>query len=495
MSDRNSRNFLAWAKRNRIPIWNRGVSFADRQKRRSRKKHHAPKRFYSSFSRYRERNPTFQRFGNLKAGTKVGTRKVFSGNQLSSSQNANTTGDHVGSLSFWRCWDSLNPGPPYKAGGPFGLMKVEVPGAGLTPFGSYRSVLFAPGFWWQYDGQFADDGNWLTDSVGNYLASGVPAVVGYDTLAWDKLKPQVAQAPLGQFLYELKDLPGQLATSANLFWNSWRSFGGGYSGVVMHPSSVADNFLNHHFGWVPFISDISNMCNVWRDSNNLIESMTRENGKWVRKRRVLKQETVQRHIGRVYAPGVDPWGSHEIGCCTDMVVDGITCKGYFDITEIVETKVWAVGEFTFYRGEFDDNLEGFNSNMAAIQRLLTLYGLRINPTLVWKVTPWTWAVDWFSRAGDFIRRLDDFTTDGIVSRGLYIMSSTKRIVTKTSVINFSSGQRTFTWQRNQTMKVRKVADSPYGFTQSWQNLSAKQWAILGAIGISRSDTGFISRGA
>lgn len=476
---------------------------------------------YTVYGRYRERNPGFERFGDIKPGTKLGVFKTYQNSSVSSTTNLLTTGASIGSISSERSWDQKHPGPPYRSVGPFALIKTDVSGAGRGSFGTIRSKLFAPGNWWEYTGEYVDNGDWLTDSVSNYLSTGAPAIVGYDTLAWDKLKPRVSKSGLAQFFYELRDLPGMLKTSASRFSRIWESISPPRLGVtivnragagdaivrvrrgrdtsffsaVMDPRHAADDFLNHNFGWVPFISDLGNMYDAYMRSHELISEIARTNGAWVRKRAVLKSETTQRHIGRQYTAGIEPFGFQLQGLCDDMVVDGITCKAYFDITEVVETKVWATGLFKFYRPEFDMNLEYSDSYVGALQRLLTLYGLRISPSVIYKVTPWSWLVDWFSNFGRFIERADDFTVDGIVSKQLCIMAQTKRNVYKTSVINFSSGQRILTWQRQWSSKVRKVADSPYGFDQTWNNLSLRQWAILGAIGISRSNSGFISRGA
>lgn len=460
----------------------------------SRNKSRSRHRSNSSFSRYRIRNPTLQRFGDLSAGAKLGLFKVFSNNQMQSSTQLNTTGAHGGSISTERCWDSVNSGPPYRATGPFALIKTEISGAGRVNGGLLKNIT-SPGNWWQYEGSFVDDGDWFSDPVGNYLTTAIPTATGYDTLAWDRLKPRVNRTNLAQFLYELKDLPGQLETTANLLNNSWRSFGGGYSTVTMHPKSAAENFLNHEFGWVPFLSDLWDLYDTYNRSNEFISQLSRDNGSWVRKRAVLKSETTQRHVGRRYSAGVEPFGFQIQGLCNDFVVDGITCKGYFDLTEVVTTKVWATGHFKFYRPEFDSNDPAFGGLLETGQRLMTLYGLRITPSLLYKITPWSWTVDWFTSFGKYIDRMDDFIVDGIVSRDLCIMMSTKREMTKTSVINFAGGKRTFTWRRNVSMKVRKVADSPYGFDATWNNISVRQAAILASIGITRSNPGFISRGA
>jgi len=472
-----------------------------RHRRGGKKKGKRTTTVSSAFGRYREKNPTLQRFGDIAPGAKLGMFKIFSNNSLVSSQQVNTTGAHNGSISAERCWDSVNTGPPYRSVGPFALSKSSVTGAGRTSLGLIKSFS-SPSAWWQYEGDCVDDGDWISDTTGNYLPTFAPAITGYDTLAWDKLKPRVAQASLGQFIYELKDLPGQLKTSADGFLTFWRKLQSFRSNrprsdlsAVMTPESAADHFLNHNFGWVPFLSDLSKLYDTHMRAHELISEISRTNGQWIRKRAVLKSEAIQRHIGRRYSAGIEPFGFNIQGMCNDMVVDGITCKAYFDITEVVETRVWATGLFTFYRPEFDMNLDYNEGYIGGIQRLMSLYGMRISPTLIYKVTPWTWLNDWFTGFGKYVERLDDFTVDGIVSKNLCIMAQTRRYVTKTSIVNFTSGRRTFQWRRELSSKVRKVADSPYGFDLSYNNLSVRQLAILSAIGITRSPTGFIARGA
>lgn len=160
-------------------------------------------------------------------------------------------------------------------------------------------------------------------------------------------------------------------------------------------------------------------------------------------------------------------------------------------------RVWAVGSFKYFRPEFDIALLNDDSFQmwASVQRLLTLYGANITPTLLYKITPWTWLIDWFTNLGDHIQRLDDFVQDGITSRYLYVMDTEEQWQTKTCVLNFFSGSVSVNFQRRLVTKQRRAADSPYGFNAPWNNLSLRQFAILGAIGISQSNGGFISRGA
>lgn len=460
--------------------------------RRRKRKPKGRRAYTTTFSRYREKNTNLEKFGGLPSLSILGQLREYSNNQVVSSKSLKGSAD--GSIDYMRCWDQLNPGPPYRSGGPFALIKGSIPTAKR-----YNIKVRTPsisGNFSEYEGMLLSDGGWGGDSISNYLATGVPQITGYDSLAWDKLKPQVSKSNLAQFIYELRDLPRQLKTTADDLLSLWRQLGGHSDlSVVMNPKRIADSFLNHQFGWAPFIGDLSSMYNTWQRSHELISEITRDNGSWKKKKARLASDQRTSLISRTYSPGVIPGGEFFNTMCDTLTVDGIACKGFFDLHEVVETDVWAEGDFKYYRPEFDMNLDYGNSYLGAVQRLMTLYGLRINPTLIYKLTPWTWCVDWFSQFGKFIQRVDDFVVDGIVSRGLYIMSHTTRKVRKTSYVFFKSGQRIYTWERSLEMKIRKVADCPYGFDQTWNGLSLRQAAILGAIGITRSDSGFISRGA
>lgn len=458
-------------------------------------------RTVSELNRYRERDllsPSYfnnKRSPQFKPAQKLGELKeFFSNGNLFNTTMVTTTGATEMSEHVERIWDRKNPGPPYRSGGPLTYVKYFIPASDArrvsisdkTPqSGSYKT----------YEGSFVDNGAWGADTTSAYRVYRPPDITGYDTAAWDKLKPRVTKANLAQFLYELRELPRQLETTANGMYNAWRSFGGGYSRVFMHPKSVAENFLNHQFGWVPFLSDIVQLHDAFRNSEKYLNELLAQNNTWVRKRRVLDSTVERSLVTRLYGSGTEPGGGdfRFQSFYNQFVIDGIPTTSYCDVTQELNTRVWAVGSFKFYRPEFDVSVDE-GSKLTLIKRYLTLYGLRINPTVVWKVTPWSWAIDWFSGFGKFIERLDDFVVDGIVSRYLYIMKSTEKSVTKTSVLNFKQGQRVLQWKRNLSTKQRKVADSPYGFDQTWNNLSIRQWAILGAIGITRSSGGFTSHG-
>jgi hypothetical protein len=496
------KRYLAWAIAKGLVVPPRLPDGAKSPKRRNTRR---PYNIRTSHCRYREKNPNLEPdfFGNKKLGDfsfgiPIGVLRQYSNGKVVQKTNVFRTGAPAGSLSAVRTWDCKNPGPPYRSGGPFASIAMSIPSSKVWDVGTVSNLGkpgISPGNITTYTGAFFDTSQWGSDSIQNYLTSSVPSLTGYDTLAWNKLRPQVEKAGLSQFLYELRDLPRSLETSANLLWNSWRSFGGGYSRVVMHPSSVADNFLNHEFGWVPFLNDLGKLHDVYMNASKYIAETVRLNNTWQRRSAPLESSEVDNPLLFLNGPSVDPFGFNLLDLCKDVTFNGITGKGFSEIRERVKTRVWAEGSFKYYRPEFDDSLMHFGDQLSNIRRLMTIYGLRINPTVIWKLTPWSWAVDWFTHVGDFIQHHDEFVNDGLVSRYLYIMRSKERFVTKTSMANFYSGSRSTIWQRSFSQKQRKVADSPYGFDLTWNNLSLRQWGILGALGFTRTGSGFSSRGA
>jgi len=448
------------------------------------------------------------RFPNPRSGSlvKLGYQANYQNNKLLSKQ-AVTNGETRTSPRHGReCWDQVNPGPPYQTGGPFCSIEYEVPGAERHPGGSSGSLgnpNNPTGTYSMYNGDYLCGSTWLDDSFGSYPAVTKPAnnsLSAYYARAWDQLKPQIPQWNATQFIYELRDLPGMLETTANGFHNAWRSFGGGYSTTFMHPSHIADQFLNEQFGWVPFISDIQKFLDTWDKSGDYISNMVRNNRTWMKRSRVLEESDSTSLIGGfgvadcIPSDGILDWTSNNMCKVANLLGTG-SIKGYTLYHLRVTKRIWATGSFLFYRPEFDINDPDFDSGLMTVRRALTQYGFRINPSVLYKITPWTWALDWFTNLGRHIDRLNDFVEDGIVSRNLYVMESHERTMTKTCFLNYYKGPVTLQWQRRLAVKKREVADGPYGFNVPWANISPRQWAILGAIGISRTSSGFISRGA
>lgn len=489
-----------------------------RAKRRHRRM--SVQNFVGYFSRYRERDLDSGTFligrhdQQITHSSILGRTYNVLNNKTVSSVTMITGANLKPSINMEKTWDNTNQGPPYRGGGPFRNLVCHLPQSAKVGTGTFNNLGSSgtnQSSYGVYEGSFVDDGEWRAgpsyESIRDRSFSTFTNLSPFHTLAWDKCKPQVPKGNLSQFLYELRDLPGQLKTTASALHLRWAdlSRGQGERGFMlpyMQPREVADHFINHEFGWKPFISDIVKLIDVFNHTEKHISDLVRDNGIYIRKRRVLDEsESVSSFTWlpqSATVPGssslVDPNGRLMCRIQSTPVGSG---TGLTTFTTRTRKRVWAVGSFKYYRPEFDERLFDGNSFdlFMSLRRLMTIYGLRLSPTLIYKLTPWTWLVDWFTNFGNHLQRLDDFVIDGIVARYLYIMNHEETEVTKSCTLNFFSGPITVQFQRRFSLKQREVADTPYGFASPWNSLSPRQWGILGALGFTRVSNGFISRGA
>lgn len=450
-------------------------------------------------ARYRER----RKFGPTRpggSGQSIGHYYTYVNGQQSGAPVVQTLGTvPQPSLYIEKCWDSTNSGPPYRSGQSFSSLKIEFPRFGLKAVGSYNSKgnpALPPGSWEEYRGGFTDpvfqgdpraDINYINAGSSPSDQSVFPSMSPFTATAFSKTKPPLGEANLAQFLIEFRETPRMLKTTAKGFRDLWRSIGGDAK-IPRQPKKYADQFLNVQFGWLPFVSDLIKLNKVWWDSQRFIAQRIRDNDQWVRRSRVLQQTESSVRLNRsLNHSGCWPSANFRmLNLCREMTVEGGTCKIFSETWQDSVLKVWAEGAFKYYRPEFDSSLADHGSTQAHLSRLLTIYGARINPAVLYKVTPWTWFIDWFTNLGDIIDQDNAIFNDGTIAKYLYVMHKQESIIRQVSFFNFYSGPLLLEWQRLVSSKQRSRADNPYGFGLTWEQLSPKQIAIIAALGLSRT---------
>jgi len=401
------------------------------------------------------------------------------------------------------------PGPAgqYRDGGDFLSIKFSQDFSNDKPIGKgsffdihrvweYRGG-FAPPQPWEFGtgfSNFADPGN--TDISNPALLARLPSLADYGTRAWNKAKPKLEQAGAFTFLVELDDALPMLKTTANGFKNIWSGliaqadFSKSYrrrmlNEKIMNPKGLADQFINEQFGWAPFVSDIHNMLNTYMTARDTIVRLTDSNGKRQRRRvSVLEEHTSQ--VIDMYE-----FDSVMFGLSTGMPQGMVTGPCIKTLTEDVDTSVTASGAFSVYRPEFDrgttpESQAKYDSSLMSLQRQLTLYGLRASPINIWRIIPWTWAIDWVSNAGDYLQYVSDIWVDSLVSDYFFLMVHQRTTRTITWTVPYGSGTLNLSWSRYFDTKQRKSASSPFDFNLDWKSLSPRQLAIAAALGISRN---------
>lgn len=438
------------------------------------------------FSRRRQRITPVQKYGVVSAGhynpavTDSGVFKSWSpsfyGEQTFDNRNA------FFSKVELSC-DEIHKGPPYYSGGPFKTLKADwmtpydVVGRGVYVRNDNRER-YIGGFTSPQSSVFGEPNysNWPL-LLGPCNSTLFPSMSDYGAKAWNKLKPKVEKASAMVFLTEWRDVPHMLHSTSRGLHEAWQAIGG-QPGKLMQPKHLADQFLNHQFGWVPFLNDLQGFNRVYHNTQNLLRDLTDKNDKWQKRKGTILEKTETKIIDSGIGCKVSP----NFGVFSGYVTSDPT----WEVERVQTTKINAVGSFKIYRPEFDQSLTDFNSAWNNIQRQLDLYGLRISPSNIYRATPWTWAADWVSDAGNYVSYISDTLVDNLACKYFYLMQHQHTSLKFRQVLPTNGGAVTLEWTRVIETKERQEADSPFGFNLSWDDLTPRQMAIAAALFITRA---------
>jgi hypothetical protein len=241
----------------------------------------------------------------------------------------------------------------------------------------------------------------------------------------------------------------------------------------------AGEYLNYQFGWTPIVSDIKNVAYAAANSDAILSSYERNAGKIVRRRYEFPVE----ESGSTVSLGPYP-GSLPDFDSVWLMDDSVPMPELLAATRTYR-KVWFSGAFTYHLPT------GYNSRIGvadAAAKASVLLGLELSPDVVWNLMPWSWAVDWFSNAGDVISNLSDWATDGLAMKWGYVMEHIVHTVTYTlsGLSPYGKGGSYASPVVSYYEIKRREKASPFGFGLDWNGLSPRQLAIAAALGITRA---------
>jgi len=221
-------------------------------------------------------------------------------------------------------------------------------------------------------------------------------------------------------------------------------------------------YLNIEFGWLPLVRSVNEFASVVEQSDEIMRSY---------------QEHANIPIKRSYEwPEISESKFTPCNFSSEHTDPGFfTGGGRF---QTVKQKRWFEASYIYY-------LPVGSSQDAKMRRLASyarkLYGIDMSPEVLWNLAPWSWAVDWFSNTGDVLHNISAMGQDGMVLRYGHIMEHTVRETSDYGVHPKAGGMHhvlTEEW------KTRRPS-TPFGFGVSFSSLSAKQIAIISALGLTR----------
>jgi len=290
----------------------------------------------------------------------------------------------------------------------------------------------------------------------------------YGTTAIARCKPTNPPVDAAQAIGELyrEGLPHLIGSQ------SWKA----RNGIARDASS---DYLNVQFGWRPLLSEVTDFANTVTKLDTVLAQYERDSGKVVRRRYEFPIETSS-----------NSWIENDNPVLSALAWPGNLFQpstggaSTVRVNEEIVKRRWFSGAFTYYLPSGYDS----RTKIGKLALLADRLGLNLTPDTLWELSPWSWAVDWFSNTGDVISNVSDFATGGLVMHYGYIMEHTT--VSRTYYQERSgflikgapvpAGPLTLVTET----KVRRQAN-PFGFGVTWEGLSAFQASILAALGISR----------
>lgn len=236
------------------------------------------------------------------------------------------------------------------------------------------------------------------------------------------------------------------------------------------PRDAAGEYLNWEFGIKPILSDLERVYQASLKAEEILLQLERDSGKLIRRKyRFPIEETVDEEV------------KHKQSCYIHPVTSGtLQDHGTLTTRKRTTTTTWFSGAYRYAVPE--------RASMSKLQEFRYLYGLTLDPSVVWEVVPWSWLVDWFSSTGDVIHNISALARDGLVLQYGYIMRNTRIEYTDTWVGPLYRGSGWVTTRVSQSYfvetKQRRPA-TPFGFGLDVSTLSPRQLAILTSIGLTR----------
>lgn len=363
---------------------------------------------------------------------------------------------------------------PYDTGHAFSSVKYELQADRISE--RYRQPGFAGSYTDNaFDGHVYSVPSYHEISGHTWTTMDPPDVGYYGPKAFKATRPTAPTADLAVGLAELKreGLP-----SRRDFTDVINKVRGSHKGINLNPG---DAYLAAEFGWKPLIRDLTDTLHAVTEAKAILKQYQRDSGKNIRR---------QYAFPPLITVDERPLRTGRLACYSNSTAGDVMFQGenpFGSLRETIQTEryVWFSGAFSYYLQQEGTNLLDKMDEFS--QKANRLLGIRITPEVLWNLAPWSWLVDWQVNIGDNIANATALSSDGLVLRYGYLMVTT--ITTHSAVItgpvtrSGRTGPWVTTWK--QTRKERFRAQ-PYGFGSNPASYTNRQWAILGALGLSHT---------
>ena len=179
--------------------------------------------------------------------------------------------------------------------------------------------------------------------------------------------------------------------------------------------SAGSEYLNYEFGWLPLVNDVRNFSRVVKNHQKIMSSYYENSG---------------RNIKVEYEFPASFSSTDLSGSTYDIMLQWGTSPSFFNSGKqnglyYRSTRQWFKGCYTYYAVPPRMNHDGLDTIRKFGAYADHLLGVRLTPETLWNLTPWSWAVDWFTNTGDIIHNISAFARDSLVLKYGYIMTHSR----------------------------------------------------------------------
>lgn len=325
---------------------------------------------------------------------------------------------------------------------------------------------------WGYTGRVVSDPLYHAASGSTWIEPQPVDVTAYGVKAIDATRPTQGVASLATSLAEIR--------REGIPHLSFLPFLKDRTQLIRKSGS---EYLNIEFGWKPILGEVQAIIDAVHRSGKILRQYQRDSGKNVRRSYTFPTEystlSYSPSNGRVLFLGANSTGPTELW------------KGRIRTGPLLEStatsrRIWFSGAYTYHLqsgGSILDQLKGYE------QRVNRLFGTRVTPEVIWNLAPWSWLVDWNVNLGQNIANASALASDGLVLRYGYIMVETtidhSCTILGPSTLSGQSGPWTTTFR---TIRKERFRAQPFGFGSNPASYTNRQWAILGALGMTKAPT-------
>lgn len=308
-------------------------------------------------------------------------------------------------------------------------------------------------------------------------------LVSQGATAWKRMRPDVPDFQLAQSVLELKDFipglrEGVKTIAAKVAGVNYQRRSRGKSEL----SRTGEWYLAINFGWLPVLNDVKKFARAQKSGQGRVSKLIRDEGKPVHRKRDLEPAFAPTSSYNNFTLG-NPWHSW----IRPSFVTG--CYGSVKATQSDTTTrvnvTWCEASFRYWLPDGPRDVEWHKS------LLNRNTDTRLTPAVVYNLVPWTWLGDYFTSLGDFMDNVSAGMADRLIADYAFIMSTTeyKTVTDVTQCVR--TGPEVHDQQvvkatatKSSVQKARYFA-SPFGFGFKSGDLTPKQGAILGALGLSK----------